>query len=78
MIAWKNNKTFNLDKCHFSKNQIKFLYNETSKRRIKLTYEKVQGILEKPEPIDKKCLLGISTYISENIKKFSYLAIAST
>lgn len=72
--ARQNGIKFNLNKCTFSKTEVKFMGHNINKDGIKVDYSFVKAIKEFPTPKNKKDvqrLLGILNYVSKYIPNFS-------
>ena len=73
-IALKENIKFNLNKCHFGMNEIKYLGHKISDKGISLDDEKIKAILDMSEPKNNKEVqrfLGLITYVGRFIKNLS-------
>lgn len=75
-IARKHNIKFNINKCKFRKNKVKYMGHVISKEGIYPDQEKVKTIKKMESPKDKKALqrfLGMVTYLTKFIKNLSAL-----
>lgn len=73
-LAKENNIKFNLKKCRFSVNEIKYLGYIFSREGIKIDEEKIEAIRDMPSPknkLDIQRFLGMVTYVSRFIKNLS-------
>lgn len=72
--ARKHNVKFNLKKCRFGVDQIKYLGYKFSKNGISVDEEKIEAIKNMPQPKDKKDVqrfLGFITYVGRFIENLS-------
>lgn len=73
-ITRKNNIKFYLNKCKFGQKQISYLGHIISSEGIRPQIKKINVIKNMPKPQckqDVQRLLGMLTYVSKFIKKFS-------
>ncbi|KAF2888931.1 hypothetical protein ILUMI_17242, partial [Ignelater luminosus] len=72
--ARKNNVKFNLSKCTFVVSELKFMGHTISDQGVAIDRDRLQGIIEFPEPKCKKDvqrLLGVVNYVSKYVPNFS-------